>query len=235
MIWKVRAPDPDGDIPVRCSHSGSRADYARVAIERVGDMTVYKLRIEASELFPFVFSAGKAIRFSLLINNNDGKGRSSYLEWASGIGGAKNPAAFGTLTIQLQNKEVISQKDLKDKGWRKDYEIEFRHENSIPSVKVIGTSLHCSGVRTGTFPVTPGAAYVLSMEVRGSAGFQVAAYVNKSKRKDIITQTPLSSEWKKYEIPISLEADAANMSILCFAWNQPACWFEIRNFKLQAR
>lgn len=235
VIWKVRAPDPDGDIPVRCSHSGSRADYARVAIERVGDMTVYKLRIEASELFPFVFSAGKAIRFSLLINNNDGKGRSSYLEWASGIGGAKNPAAFGTLTIQLQNKEVISQKDLKDKGWRKDYEIEFRHENSIPSVKVIGTSLHCSGVRTGTFPVTPGAAYVLSMEVRGSAGFQVAAYVNKSKRKDIITQTPLSSEWKKYEIPISLEADAANMSILCFAWNQPACWFEIRNFKLQAR
>jgi len=31
----------------------------------------------------------------VLVNNNDGKGRSGFLEWSSGIGGEKNPAAFG--------------------------------------------------------------------------------------------------------------------------------------------
>lgn len=235
VIWKVKAPDTDGDIPVRYSRTGSRAKYAKTKIIRKGEKTIYKVRIEASELYPFVFNEKKPVRFSMLINNNDGHGRSVYVEWGSGIGGVKNPAAFGTLTIQLLQKEILSQKDLNGKGWKKDYELQFLNTDGITSVKVIGTSPYCSGVRTRTFPIVPGAGYVLSMEVRGSCRFRITSYINGSRRKDILTETPLSLEWKKCEFPIITDDDAERMSILCFAWNQPDCWFEIRNFKLQAQ
>ena len=73
------------------------------------------------------------------------------------------------------------------------------------------------------------------MEIRGKAGFQILAYINGLERKSILTQTPLTQEWKKYKFPIIAPPDAETMSILCFAWKQPDCWFEIRNFKLQAQ
>ena len=37
------------------------------------------------------------IRFSLLVNNNDGEGRLGYLEWSSGIGNKKDPTLYGAL------------------------------------------------------------------------------------------------------------------------------------------
>ncbi len=39
------------------------------------------------------------MRISVLVNNNDGNGR-SYMEWSSGIGGNKDPKQFGALKIK---------------------------------------------------------------------------------------------------------------------------------------
>ncbi|MBL8994534.1 MAG: hypothetical protein JNM63_14410, partial [Spirochaetia bacterium] len=55
--------------------------------------------IDQTELYPFNYeeAAFKAIRFSVLVNNNNGKGREGYLEWSSGIGAGKNPGFYGKL------------------------------------------------------------------------------------------------------------------------------------------
>ena len=52
------------------------------------------------EMYPFQYSSNTDhLRFSLLVNDNNGTGR-SYYEWTSGIGGNKDPKQFGALKIK---------------------------------------------------------------------------------------------------------------------------------------
>ncbi|PYI53518.1 DUF7594 domain-containing protein [Paenibacillus flagellatus] len=59
--------------------------------------TTYALSLPWSELAPIEPGRDGVFSFSLLANDNDGSGRKGYIEWGSGIGGAKTPDLFRTM------------------------------------------------------------------------------------------------------------------------------------------
>lgn len=230
-LWKVIAPGLEGDLPGQYSPATEKVRYGKTQIARKDGKTIYKVSINASELYPFALGMRIAPRFCLLINNNDGKGRAAYIEWASGIGGAKNPGEFGDLTPQAKESNFPGQKQLIHKSWNKtDYDLEF----SENSVKVIGGSPLCSGVGCGAFAVTPGAAYRITFEARGKARLQCMVNGKGIKRLDPLPPTPLSQEWQKFDLSFLAPATAESAQIMLFAWQQPGCEFEIRDFSVRA-
>ncbi len=65
---------------------------------RSGEITVYEVAIKQSAICPtFAIRAGKECGFSLLINDNDGKGRKGWLQWSSGIGSIRDSSQFGKM------------------------------------------------------------------------------------------------------------------------------------------
>jgi hypothetical protein len=63
--------------------------------------TTYEMAIPWADLLPDGITAapGSDFGFSMLINDNDGSGRRGWMEYMSGIGGAKDPNAFGDLIL----------------------------------------------------------------------------------------------------------------------------------------
>lgn len=70
----------------------------RVGITRHDQETIYELAILREELGADTFLEGTQLKFSLLVNDNDGSGRKGWMEYNSGIG-HKNPEAFGDLFL----------------------------------------------------------------------------------------------------------------------------------------
>jgi hypothetical protein len=98
VIYKILAPYIGGDLPQRWTPAMKPAQYAQASVERNGNTTRYRVRVAWSELYPLTFDASQRMyRVSLLVNNNDGKGREGYLEWGGGIGGEKDPGMYGRL------------------------------------------------------------------------------------------------------------------------------------------
>lgn len=98
LLLKTITPYLGGDLPNHYTPANEPVKYARIAVDRdAAGRLVYRIRIQASELYPFALDASRALRFSLLINNNDGQGRAGYLQWAAGIGRDKKPVLYGTL------------------------------------------------------------------------------------------------------------------------------------------
>jgi hypothetical protein len=98
MLMKTMVPYIGGDLPEGFTPKGQPVVNAQTTIRQIDANTwQYVVRLARSEMYPFSLHADKPLRFSLLINNSDGKGRAGYLQWASGIGDDKNPAVYGTL------------------------------------------------------------------------------------------------------------------------------------------
>ena len=86
ILWKEVAPAIRGDLPSRYSRPGSPAQYSQVVIDRKDNTTIYKIHLDKDDLYPYTYMNNDPLRFSLLINNNNGNGREGYLRWADGIG-----------------------------------------------------------------------------------------------------------------------------------------------------
>ncbi len=84
-----------GALPDRFTRAGQPLQYGSIAVERQNHQTLYKIHVDWTECYPLTFDSGRVVRFSILVNNNDGKGRAGYLEWGGGIGGDKDPAMYG--------------------------------------------------------------------------------------------------------------------------------------------
>ncbi|MCL2728667.1 MAG: hypothetical protein FWE15_01430 [Actinomycetia bacterium] len=67
------------------------------AVVRSGTTTTYEVGIAWSDLG--IDPSGGLISFSMLVNDNDGQGRKGYVEWASGIGDAKDSALFNGFVL----------------------------------------------------------------------------------------------------------------------------------------
>ena len=79
--------------------SGAPAMVNTFAVTRAGSTTRYEVRLPLVDLGLGSLTAGKSVGFSAMVNENDGAGRDGFIEWTSGIGQQKNPAAFGLLTL----------------------------------------------------------------------------------------------------------------------------------------
>ena len=71
---------------------------AKLAVRRIPGGKIWEAVIPLRELYPLT-AASTECGFSFLVNDNDGKGR-KLIEWSSGIGGKKNPKAFGLLLLE---------------------------------------------------------------------------------------------------------------------------------------
>lgn len=72
-------------------------DTTEIKATRNGTGTVYELRIPWTELTVSGQKPADYLIFSALINENDGKGRTAFMQWASGIGQGKNPELFAKI------------------------------------------------------------------------------------------------------------------------------------------
>jgi hypothetical protein len=97
VVWKDAAPYVGGDLPSGWTPAGQLAKYAVASITPIPGGLRYVLRIARSELYPLVPDASQPLKFSLLVNSNRGQGRAGWVEWGSGIGLVRNPAAYGIL------------------------------------------------------------------------------------------------------------------------------------------
>ncbi len=71
------------------------------AVVRAGTTTTYEIAVPVADLGAAALVDGQQLGFSMLVNDNDddGNGRSGFVEWTSGIGQTKNPSLFGTMII----------------------------------------------------------------------------------------------------------------------------------------
>lgn len=231
LLWKEAMPSLGGDLPQRITFARMPVKYGRIVIEKTATGLCYKIHIDRDDLYPFSYLPGQPMRFALLVNNNDGKDRAGYLEWASGIGGAKDPAQYGTLTVDIGKQTLLKQADLRG-FWGA-----AKLEPGTDSVKVIcsgAAAKTASAVATREFEVTPGASYQISFEARGNVKqFNGMLTIPKIGRKDFISRVELGSEWKHYEAAVLIPADVRKLSISLFCWQQDG-WFEIKDFSMNS-
>jgi len=97
VIWKNAAAFIGGDLPSYWTPAGAVVKNARVDVKKTDGGLLYKVHVDWSEFYPFQFDPKKPLRFSLVVNDNDGNGRLGWLEWGGGIAGAKDPSKFGKI------------------------------------------------------------------------------------------------------------------------------------------
>ncbi|MDR1281788.1 MAG: hypothetical protein LBK99_13335 [Opitutaceae bacterium] len=99
VLWKLAAADTRGDIPARWSPAKGPVRHATTHITRGNGQTRYHIRLDWTELYPLVHDTmmSKPLRIALVVNDNNGTGRTTFLEWGQGIARDKNPALYGKL------------------------------------------------------------------------------------------------------------------------------------------
>ena len=76
-----------------------RLNSAVCRIARDGNTTRYELAVPLKDAALIDPARTRAFGFSVLANDNDGKGRKGWIEWGSGIGREKNPARYHACRI----------------------------------------------------------------------------------------------------------------------------------------
>jgi hypothetical protein len=76
-----------------------RLNSAVCRIARDGNTTRYELAVPLKDVALIDPARTRAFGFSVLANDNDGKGRKGWIEWGSGIGREKNPARYHACRI----------------------------------------------------------------------------------------------------------------------------------------
>ncbi|WP_436245527.1 fibronectin type III domain-containing protein [Paenibacillus sp. LjRoot56] len=101
VLYKGTTPYIGGDLPSNWTPAGQFVQNGSMLVDSSqSGKKIYKVHIAWSELYPYMPDTTKPIFVSLLVNNNNGNGRLGYLEWASGIGGAKNVSQYGKILLQ---------------------------------------------------------------------------------------------------------------------------------------
>jgi len=88
--WCYTSPDPN--------QQGKKL-AAPVAVKRTGDRTVYETYL-SFEMLDIKYQPMLPLRFTLLINEDDGRGRVRLLRWFDGIAAGKERSLFGFLLLE---------------------------------------------------------------------------------------------------------------------------------------
>lgn len=89
----------DSGAEAWCAMSPNKKDIGEakipVQIVREGSQTRYRVYVPYNRIGLAEKTAGKSIRFTFLVNEDDGQGRVRWIHWFDGIGKSKNPGEFG--------------------------------------------------------------------------------------------------------------------------------------------
>jgi hypothetical protein len=226
VIYKTFTPQLKGDLPADYSDANVPLAKSTVKVTRNGTTTTYDIHISEGDLFPFICKKNIPLRFSLLVNNNDGKGRDGYLKWADGIGNVKAPAQYGDLTLGADTARRSIQEHLKYKF--QDAEVT---SGEIATIKSLDNKLG-AGIEAHKIPFTPGVRYRLSFEARGTGNLSAMIYGKVLKRTDFPV-TELTDEWQTVSREVLVPADESALNVIIFFWKQLNANAEIRNLTIQ--
>ena len=183
-----------------------------------------------SELYPLTVPANGTVRFSLLVNNNDGGGRAYYREWASGIGGAKSPAEYGDLTVWQPPRDLLKNRPFQPFRPKADQRLTPVGNGYRVDAGAIGAK-DASGLSVRVGALLPNASYRLTFRARGTARIEVVCFANKH-RINLLKRTPLKEEWQNFSMVLTVPADVKSLSLNIFAWEQPKVFFEVEELSL---
>ena len=226
IIYKTFTPPLKGDIPADYSEANVPLAKSTVKVTRKGNTTSYDIHVSEGDLFPFICKKNIPLRFSLLVNNNDGKGRDGYLRWADGIGGIKSSILYGDLTLSADTTRRSIQEHLKYKF--QDAEVT---PGEIATIKSLDNKLG-AGIQAYKVPFTPGVRYRLSFEARGTGKLSAMIYGKVLKRTDFPV-TELSDKWQTVSCEILAPEDESALNVIIFFWKQLNANAEIRNLTIQ--
>lgn len=234
VLRKVVAPAIGGDLPSQYTAPGqlpgTPVTYADCRIERKGDETFYRIRLDLVELYPLVFRSGDELRFSLLVNNNDGNGRAAWWEWSSGIGGNKDPQQYGTVIPFTGKQALFCQQELNSKGWEGDFIVTVTNNQ----VRVDTKSSTAAGIRTPEKKVVPGGSYKIRFSARGNINFLIGKAAGKSLEMfDVVPPVRLTQDWQSFEYLLTIPKQSEDCAISFLAWDQHDCWYEIKDFSVE--
>jgi len=231
-MWKGKMPSVQGDIPARNSPEGGEIKYGAVKIEKTAEGLLYKIHIDRDDLYPFPYMKGQAVRFSILVNDNDGDGRAGYLEWASGIGKSKDPAQYGTLTVDAGQSVLLTQPDLRTAWGSATLKIDG---DDAKVSSAAGDNLNAAALATRRADVEPGTRYLISFDARGDVPLQgmLTLYSGKEKgtRLDFLAPEQLDGAWKRIERTVVVPPGANSLQMSLFCWQRNGS-FEISNLKM---
>lgn len=231
LIYKVKTPAINGDLPVDYSPAGVPLTHSRAVITRneAEKTTTYDIHVSKGDLYPFVYLENQPVRFALLVNNNDGQGRAGYLEWATGIGGIKAAHRFGTLYTAprsltgipgawqiFQNGTIVQQQPIRFQG------VEQKREAAA--------GIHCQLTN-----LTPGARYHLQFQARGQGQLHAMTYGNALPRTNFTTQQLDEQHPKTFSLTVAVPHTDNQLTLAIFFWNQAGGSCEITDLSCTAR
>ena len=234
LLWKETMPSLGGDLPGRITYAKNPVRYGKIAIDKIPGGLRYKIHIDRDDLYPFSFLKGQPLRFAMLANNNNGNGREGFLEWGAGIGGTKDPALYGTLTVNVGSHVLFEQAALKHKWGAVALEIA---NGTAKATSTAGAGKTAAAVSTTDLKVESGVRYAITFQARGNIKLlgmcNVFSESNGTKRHDFMRQQLLNGEWRTFKESFIVPADAKKLNLSLFCWQEDG-WFEIRDFKMAA-
>ncbi len=102
LMFKGHVPTVVGDCPTVWTPASMPVETGRceIFVQPAEKKTVYRIDLPLTELFPYLPKSGEPLRFSLLVNENNGKERIAALCWGGGIVGGKDAAKYGDLKAE---------------------------------------------------------------------------------------------------------------------------------------
>lgn len=235
VLWKQSAARLDGQLPTNFTAAGNIVEHAAVKIDvRPGGLR-YKIHVDASELYPLSLSGKEALRFSLLVNNNNGNGREGWLEWASGVGGGKMAELYGNLTPDVGAAPLLRQDGLKEKWGDATLSAQpdsVRLESKAGDTGTRGVAaLSANGIQ-----LVAGVRYAVEFQARGDVTLTAMMTCKaddkaQGERLDLLRGVKLTPQWQPFKAAFIAPANSGSSSLALFAWKQSGS-FEIKDFLL---
>jgi len=219
-IVKPRTPALKGDIPPEFSPANVPLSKSRATVTRAADGTRWQIKVAMSDLYPFVHSPGRQVRFALATPDGG---------WGEGLGRIRAPRDFGTLCPSGHGKTLAVQQDITRP---------FGDASLTPGspARVVATSnLKGAGAFVRVRPV-PGSRLRYAMRMRGNASPEIAVWhrsiAGKSLGRVNVTRVSLTDEWQDVTGECLVSPDAASLDFVIFSWRNGDARFEIADFTI---
>ena len=215
---KPRTPVLKGDIPPE--FSPANVPLVKSRMERFAQDGGERWRITAamSDLYPFVRSPGRELRFSIAARGEAGGG-----SWGGGFGRIRRPSQFGMLRPTGKGKVLALQDAIRGR---------FGDAAVVPGE--IASVRALSGKGPAGFSVTvsplPGSVIRATALLRGAAKIEPVAWADGVRIN--AEKFELSPEWRRHEIRWDFPATAKKAMVALFSWRNGAAAFEVKDFKI---
>lgn len=224
-IIKPRTPALMGDIPPEFSHAGVPLEKTKLTITSVDDEEVWTVRVAMSDLYPFIHSEGRHLRFILSAHTDRGE-----LEWGDGWGRIIKPAQFGVLHVSGGGRTVATQESLKVYPSAKA----VTRAGDVASCRANGEE-GCAGFTVPSVAVVPGSRLKCTFALKGNnTAVNLAFFAKRSQggkeQRFNADRAAAGAEWKTFERVIDIPEGVSDGELRIFLWGRGESEFELRDF-----